>query len=307
MFERRSDLVKFLTVVETGKIVAAADKLAITQPALTRAISRIERECGGRLFERIPTGVRLTQLGSIVASRARRIMNEIDDGKEYVEAAIAGRAGRFRVSASPIWMQAFVIPAAAAFHEAFPDVELKLKTGGWRKGIRLLSHGSSDLYCGGVDAGDVLPQYLRRERFLDVTSGIVAHRDHPLHAGKIDPGDLTRYPWIDLEGPSSLAFEGKPSLANVLDELHDQTGIRTRAVVRAGIAGFLLMSTGPWLAWLPLELLEQLPGVPIKPLPLAFGQHQYRAGLVIRRSAADFKPFSNLVNTIRSVALKSRR
>ena len=63
----------------------------------------------------------------------------------------------------------------------------------------------------------------------------------------------------------------------------------------------------PGSAWLPVELLEHLPGVPIKPLPLAFGKHRYRAGLVIRRSAADFKPFSNLVNTIRSVALKSRR
>ena len=38
MFEKRSDLIKFLTVAETSKILAAADRLGITQPALSRVI-----------------------------------------------------------------------------------------------------------------------------------------------------------------------------------------------------------------------------------------------------------------------------
>ena len=71
MFEKRSDLIKFLTVVEAGKILAAADRLAITQPALSRVIAKLEDRFGGRLFERIPTGVRLTVLGTMVAGFAR--------------------------------------------------------------------------------------------------------------------------------------------------------------------------------------------------------------------------------------------
>ena len=42
MFERRSELEKLVAVAEAGKIVAAADRLALTQPALTRAIARLE-------------------------------------------------------------------------------------------------------------------------------------------------------------------------------------------------------------------------------------------------------------------------
>lgn len=64
MFDRRSDLVKFLAVADREKIVAAADRLSITQPVLTRVIARLEKEFGGRLFERLPTGVRLTPLGA---------------------------------------------------------------------------------------------------------------------------------------------------------------------------------------------------------------------------------------------------
>ena len=113
MFERRSDLVKFLAVVEAERIVTAADRLAMTQPALTRVVARLEKEYEGRLFERIPTGVRLTRLDAVVAERARRILREIEDGEETVVAALAGRTGSFRIAAAPVWMQAVLVPAVA--------------------------------------------------------------------------------------------------------------------------------------------------------------------------------------------------
>ena len=52
VFDRRGDLVKFLAVAETGGILAAAERLAITQPALSRLIARLEAGLDGPLFER---------------------------------------------------------------------------------------------------------------------------------------------------------------------------------------------------------------------------------------------------------------
>ena len=63
MFETRSELEQLLAVADDGRIVAAAERLAMTQPALTRAIAKLERCAGGALFERLPTGVRLPALG----------------------------------------------------------------------------------------------------------------------------------------------------------------------------------------------------------------------------------------------------
>ena len=53
MFDRRDDLVKFLAVAETGKILAAGERLAITQSALSRTIARLEARCGGKLLDRL--------------------------------------------------------------------------------------------------------------------------------------------------------------------------------------------------------------------------------------------------------------
>ena len=304
MFERRSDLVRLLAVADAERVATAADRLAMTQPALSRIVARLEREFGARLFERLPSGIRPTRVGALVVEHARRILREIGDGEEAVSAAIAGRTGRFRVTAAPLWMQAVVAPAVQAFHAAFPEVELKLRTAAWREGVRLLADGRSDLHCGGVDTGEALPAHLRRERFLDVTAGVVAGSDHPLHATGPEPRDLAACPWIDFDGPEGVDDgAGRPSLAAVLDELRDLTGGPLRAVIHAGSAGLTLLASGPWIAWLPLDLLDRLPGTPLKALPLAFGRRRYRAGFIARRSAEDLEPFRFLQQSVRDATL----
>ena len=302
MFERRSDLVRLLAVAEAERIVTAADRLAMTQPALSRIVARLEREFGGSLFERIPAGVRPTRLGALVVEHARRIVRDIEDGEEAVAAALAGRTGRFRVTAAPLWMQAVVAPAVKAFHAAFPEVELRLRTAAWRDGARLLADGRSDLHCGVLDTGEALPAHLRRERFPDLTAGIVAASGHPLHAAGPGPRDLAGWPWIDFEEPGD-AGAGRPSLAAILQELRGLTGRPVRAVLRAGSAGLTLLADGPWLAWLPLDLLDRLPGAPLRALPLTFGRRRYRTGFLARRSAGDPEPFRALEQAVRDAAL----
>ena len=149
MFDRRDDLVRFLAVAETGKILIAADRLAMTQPALSRVIARLEAQLEGRLFERLPTGMRLTPLGVMAADLARHVLREIEAAEETIDATVSGRAGSFRVTAGPMWMQAVLPAAVARFHAACPGVELKLHTTTHAEGLRLLAAGESDLHCGG--------------------------------------------------------------------------------------------------------------------------------------------------------------
>ena len=87
-------------------------------------------------------------------------------------------------------MQAVAAPAVQAFHAAFPKVELKQRTPAWREGVRLLADGRFDLRCGGLDSSEALPAHLRRELFLDTTTGIVAPSGHPLQRGTIRSSDL---------------------------------------------------------------------------------------------------------------------
>ena len=266
MFEKRRDLVKFLTVTESGAILAAADRLGITQPALSRVIARLERQFGGRLFERMPTGVRLTPLGSVVADLARHILFEIETAEERVNATLAGRTGSLRVTAGPMWMQAILPDVIARFRDSCPGMELVLHTTPWAEGVRLLANGDSDIHCGGIDSDESLPQFLRRERFLDMTWGIVAHKDHPLHTETVSDDALAEYPWIDFDAPMRPPKgRGGPSLVNVLDQLHERTGRRGEVRRPLRLRRALPDGDGP----LSLVAVAALPGEDAGPEPQA--------------------------------------
>ena len=307
MFDKRTDLVRFLAVADTGKIAATAERLAITQPTLTRDIARLEHRFGGRLFERLPHGVRLTALGAAVAKRARRILRELQAADEAVDAVRAGRSGVLRVTANPPWTETVLAPAAAQFHDAFPQIELRLATATRAEGLRRLADGAADLHCGGIDNDEPLPEFLRRERFLDMTAGVVASSGHPLLGAKVTRRDLSRYPWIDFDWPATPPpGDGRPSLGTLLERLGDTVPTRVRTVLRADTAGLLLMADGPYLAWLSLTFLDLLPGGFLQPVPVRFGRFHYRTGFVVRRSAEDLAPMRELEAIVRETALRQR-
>ena len=304
MFDKRSDLIRLLAVAQAGAITVAAGRLAMTQPALTRVVARLERQFGGRLFERTPNGVHLTALGDTVAKHARHILREIDAAEERVNAARLGRTGSFSVTAAPMWADAVLPEAIARFHEDYPAIELKLETASRRQGLQMLSDGRSDLHCGGIDSGERLPATLRRVRFIEMTAGIVARRGHPLLAGEVTVEDLARFPWIDFDlSETDVTDNVDRFLPALLAQVHERTDTRVQTIVRTGSAGPFLMATGHYLAWLPLTFLDRLPGLSLLPLPISFGQYHYRSGCVARRSATDLAPLRRFEDIVRETAL----
>ena len=305
MFETRSEVEQLLAVADEGRIVAAAERLAMTQPALTRAVAKLERRAGGALFERLPTGVRLTTLGTVALGRARRLAREFEDTDEHIGEAVAGRDGRLRVSAAPLWMRAVVAPATLRFQTEHPDVGLTLRTATFSEGVRLLVDGAGEMHCGGIDDGRALPAFLRREPLLRVTAGIVARRDHPLHSARPTPGDLVHHPWLDCYASARTAPGARgPSLTSILERLRERTGEHAGPVLRAGAAGLVLLAEGPWLSWLPFAFLARLPALGLGPLPLTFGRRRYPSGLVARRSAEDLAPVRRFEDIVRTIALE---
>ena len=308
MFEKRSDLARFLAVVETGGIGRAAERLDMIQPGLSRVLARLERDLGARLFERIATGMRPTALGAALAGPARHILREFAAAERAAEAIRDGRGAPRRVTAGPVWVDAVLPRAIARLREEFPGVELRLDTATGAEGLRLLAAGESDLHRGGVDTGERLPAFLRRHPFIELTAGIVAARGHPLLDGAVRLDALARCPWVDYDAAARIApSDSRPSLARLLDDLHERTAERAGHIVRTASAGLLLMTTGPYLAWLALELLDRLPERLLRPVPVTFGRFRYRSGLVARRAAEDLAPLRRLEALVREVALEPHR
>lgn len=82
-------LLYFRKVAELQHFTRAAEALAVSQPALSRAVGRLEDELGIRLFEREGRSVRLNRYGKVFLKRAERILQEVEDSRHEM-ADLAG-------------------------------------------------------------------------------------------------------------------------------------------------------------------------------------------------------------------------
>ena len=94
----------------------------------------------------------VTEFGETAAEQARRVLREIETAEGRIKSALSDRSTGLRITAGLTWMQAIMPEVFARFHDAYPDVELKLNAMTILEGIRLLVDGESDLHCGRIDA-----------------------------------------------------------------------------------------------------------------------------------------------------------
>ncbi len=117
----------FLAVAETGSFSRAAERVYLTQPAISKRIAALERRLDAQLFDRIGRRVQLTEAGRALLERSRSILNELDDAKR----SLANLSGQLRGSlslATSHHIGLHRIPETLRrFHARYPDVRLDLR------------------------------------------------------------------------------------------------------------------------------------------------------------------------------------
>src|SRR5436309_10801309 len=89
----------FREVAARGSLTAAAQALGYTQPAVSRQLAALENAAGGRLFDRLPRGVRLTEEGRCMLAHAEAILDRMRTAQHDLEALRNLDAGRLRAGA----------------------------------------------------------------------------------------------------------------------------------------------------------------------------------------------------------------
>jgi DNA-binding transcriptional LysR family regulator len=90
----------FVAVADTGQITEAASRLGIAQPTLSQSLAQLEGQVGVRLFERRPSGVRLTEPGRLFLEKARATVRAADETFETATSFGRSRSGRLAVGYS---------------------------------------------------------------------------------------------------------------------------------------------------------------------------------------------------------------
>ncbi len=109
-------------VARAGSIRKAADSLAITSSALNRRILAIEEDLGADIFERLPTGVRLSAAGEIYIHHIRMQLSDIERVKSQIADLSGIRRGHVSVACSQALLTSFLPQQTAAYRHKHPNV-----------------------------------------------------------------------------------------------------------------------------------------------------------------------------------------
>lgn len=199
-----TDLKYFLAVVDTGSYGRAAEKLDLTQPAISKGIQRLEQRLKIRLFERGPRGVRMTSAGVHFADHARVILRNIAHAESEMTMLRGHAEGTIRLGVSPFMAERIVPRAAAMLLKQHGDVTLQVIDDVNIRLIDSLRRGEMDLAFCGIPSQDML-QDIRCRILANDRLGLLVRKGHPL-AEMQNPGpdDLTGWPWA-LHGREVLS------------------------------------------------------------------------------------------------------
>src|ERR1700732_613121 len=116
----------FAAVAELGTVSKAALRLRISQPALSRQISDLERELSLRLFDRVGRRLMLTAIGEQVLGDCRRVLGQVGLLGERVALLRRGGSGVWKVAAPPQTIESVLCRFLPRYAEAFPNVQVRL-------------------------------------------------------------------------------------------------------------------------------------------------------------------------------------
>ncbi|MFT4266173.1 MAG: LysR family transcriptional regulator [Xenophilus sp.] len=134
----------FLEVAEAGSLTKAAISLGTVQPAVSRQINALERECGGALFRRTGRGVALTELGRHTFPRVQALLREAAAVFEEIHATAADPSGEVRMGILPSTAQYIAGPLCRLVQQRMPRVRLQLMDGSNRQLDEWLAGGRLD-------------------------------------------------------------------------------------------------------------------------------------------------------------------
>lgn len=235
------------SVVETGNFVRAAEALGLTQPAVSRAVARLETRLGVRLLDRTTRSVSLTDEGRQFYERVMPLLADMEEAASLVAGASHAVRGRLRVNIDPYFSRLLLAQHYHAFLETYPEIELDVVTRGQ----------ADDLVADGIDVAvrfgelsvsSVVARKLLETRIVTVASpAYLAKAGRPKHPSETeehecilyrDPVTGCPFEWEFHRGKEVLPVKAKGRLL-----LSDAGTLLTACVSGAGIAQILGLGT----------------------------------------------------------------
>jgi DNA-binding transcriptional LysR family regulator len=236
-----------LAVAETRGFSLASQRLAMSQPGVSRAVASLEEELGVRLLTRRRGAVSLTNVGVHVAKHARGVLAHSEAIRQEAGQVTGTYAGHLRIGSLPSLSAQLISPILARFHERHPAADVELFEAPVEDVLYWLRGRSVDV---GLVAGE--PNDLEVTHLRDAELLAVLPAGHPAAGGEAVPlAALANDPFV----VSRNGFE------RIVAELFATEGraLRVEFDVRETSSAVSIVAAGLGVAVVPDLLLDEVP------------------------------------------------
>ena len=214
-----AQLKAFHAVAQHGSFTVAAQKLFLTQPAISDQVRKLEERYGVMLFHRNKRSVKLTDLGERLLGITQRLFAVEMEAEELLQDSQSLQTGSLTLAVdAPV----HVLPQIARFCERYPGITVKIETGNTDESLHRLFNYQADLALLGRDVSDerLLSIPLRSDPFVAFVA-----LSHPWASrGSITLADLHDTPLV-LREPGSVTRQ-------IVEEEMNRLGLKIRPAIQ---------------------------------------------------------------------------
>lgn len=242
---RVDELRHFLELVKQENVTRAAEVLHLTQPALSRSLSRLETELGTELFDRDGRRLRVNRIGELFVPHAARVVSEIDDAQNRIQAMRAPDRGVVSIAFVTTFGSWLVPRLLKSYRELFPAVRFLLFGAPADTVVDAVRKGHADIGFLSPAPSDTDLEW--SELTLQELVLLVAP-EHPFAGRK-------RASPQDLDGLELVALRPEFGMRQIVDRYFSELGIKSEVVLETTDVSSLraLVASGISAAIVPFD------------------------------------------------------
>ena len=255
-----ANLNAFIAIAETGSFSGAAERLFLTQPAISKRIASIEQQLKLRLFDRLGREVSLTEAGRALLPRAYQILNVLDDTRRALNNLNGEVSGRLTLATSHHIGLHRLPPLLREFTRTYPKVALDIQFLDSEVAYDEILHGRAELAV--ITLAPEPHSLIRAVPVWDDPLDFVVAPEHSLTRQKaVSMADIARHPAV---------FPGGNTFTHhIVHRLFEAQGLTPNIAMSTNYLETIKMMVSIGLAWsvLPRTMLDEqvasiaLPGI----------------------------------------------
>lgn len=192
----------FCCVAQNGSISKAAEKLLISQPAVTWHLKNLETQLGVTLFVRTKKGVTLTDEGKILFEYVKKGIDSFTKGENILTNLKNLDSGKIKIGASTTVSKHVLMPYLEKFHELYPNIDIEIVNNLTETLLAELRNGDLDILLLNLPTQE--SKDLKIQKVLDVQDIFVGNKKYyDLTNGNITLENLNDYPLLFQKSPSN--------------------------------------------------------------------------------------------------------